>query len=141
MIILLQFVELLANDAIYLLLGLIHKLSEYLHDSLKIFFLLQLSLHPVRLQSIQKALHDAVEAIDLSHINSVIIIPMIELEESINSAKVEQITAERMRKSSRLLRDCKSQQRIDSRQLETGKLSRLGERGYKNWNWQQQKYS
>jgi|688.fasta_scaffold615857_1 hypothetical protein len=37
---------------------------------------------------------------------------MIELEESINLAKVEQITAERMRKSSRLLRDSKSQQRI-----------------------------
>lgn len=66
---------------------------------------------------------------------------MIELEESINSAKVEQITVERMRKSSRLLRDSKSQQRMDPRQVETGKLSKLGQRGYKNWNWQQQKYS
>lgn len=66
---------------------------------------------------------------------------MIELEESINSAKAEQITAERMRKSSRLLRDSKSQQRIEPRYVEIGKLSKLGHKSYKNWNWEQQKYS
>jgi hypothetical protein len=66
---------------------------------------------------------------------------MIELEEQINFNKIEQIDQERLRKSSRLLKDVNSYSKIDPRLVDGERKGEVERRVNQSLNWKHQRYA